>query len=178
MAVAVQRTPAPLALAAVRMARRLQAFQPAPPARRCRATCIRRSCRPPDVRAAPRKGTVLNFIPAFSYFSTEAITCIVICALDVVYIHYFSDASINVTGGIGMFAGCCIQQLALRMHLQSPCAHTSEIVAVGTNVHAIVPVNGILQELGIRRGRPTTTNFDSASTVFVATSDAAPKKSV
>ena len=92
--------------------------------------------------------------------------------------HYFSDASINVTGGIGMFAGCCIQQLALRMHLQSPCAHTSEIVAGGTNVHAIVPVNGMLQELGIRRGRPTTTNFDSASTVFVATSDAAPKKSV
>ena len=92
--------------------------------------------------------------------------------------HYFSDASINVTGGIGMFAGCCIQNLALRMHLQSPDAHTSEIVAGGTNVHAIVPVNGLLQELHIRMGRATKVYFDSKSTVFCATSDAAPKKSV
>lgn len=29
--------------------------------------------------ARAKAGTVLNFIPAFSYFSTEAITCIVIC---------------------------------------------------------------------------------------------------
>ena len=92
--------------------------------------------------------------------------------------HYFSDGSINVTGGIGMFAGCCIQQLALRQHLQAPCAHTSEIVSGGTNVHAIVPVNGVLQEMHIRQGRPTKTYFDSQSTVFCATSDAAPKKSV
>jgi hypothetical protein len=91
--------------------------------------------------------------------------------------HYFSDASINVTGGVGMIAGCCFMMLCLRMHLQSPCAHTSEVVAGGTNVHAIVPVNGVLQELSIRQGRPTTVNFDSASTVFVATSDSAPKKS-
>jgi len=92
--------------------------------------------------------------------------------------HYFSDASINVTGGVGMFAGCCIQNLALRMHLQSPDAHTSEIVAGGTNVHAIVPVNGLMQELHIRQGRATKVYFDSKSTVFCATSDAAPKKSV
>ena len=92
--------------------------------------------------------------------------------------HYFSDASIGVTGGIGMFAGACIQQLCLRQHLQSPCAHTSEVVAGGTNMHAIIPVNGVLQELSIRQGRSTTTYFDSISTVFVASSDAAPKKSV
>ena len=92
--------------------------------------------------------------------------------------HFFSDASINMTGGIGMLAGCCIQQLDLRQHLQAPCAHTSEVVAGGTNVHAIVPVNGALQELSIRQGRATTTYFDSSSTVFVATSDVAPKKSV
>ena len=92
--------------------------------------------------------------------------------------HFFSDASINMTGGIGMLAGCCIQQLDLRQHLQAPCAHTSEVVAGGTNVHAIVPVNGALQELSIRQGRATTTYFDSKSTIFVATSDVAPKKSV
>ena len=77
-----------------------------------------------------------------------------------------------------MFAGACIQQLCLRQHLQSPCAHTSEVVAGGTNMHAIIPVNGVLQELSIRQGRSTTTYFDSISTVFVASSDAAPKKSV
>ena len=38
--------------------------------------------------------------------------------------------------------------------------------------------NGALQELSIRQGRATTTYFDSFSTVFVATSDVAPKKSV
>ena len=92
--------------------------------------------------------------------------------------HFFSDASINVTGGVGMFAGACIQMLALRQHLQAPDAHTSEIVAGGTNVHAIIPVNGVLQELHIRRGRATKVYFDSQSTVFCATSDAAPKKSV
>ena len=41
-----------------------------------------------------------------------------------------------------------------------------------------MPVNGVLQEVGIRLGVPTRTYFDSASTVFVAKSDTAPKKSV
>ena len=77
-----------------------------------------------------------------------------------------------------MFAGCCIQPLSLRQHLQSPEAHTSEIVSAGTNVNAIIPVNGLLQELHIRLGIPTPTYFDSKSTVFVASSDTAPKKSV
>jgi hypothetical protein len=91
--------------------------------------------------------------------------------------HYFSDASINVTGGVGMFSGCCIQNFCLRQHLQAPCAHTSELVAAGSNIHALVPVNGVLQEIGLLHGRPTTIYFDSISTVFVSTSDAAPKKS-
>ena len=65
-----------------------------------------------------------------------------------------------------MFAGACNQDLSLR--LQSPCAHTSELVSGGTNVHAILPVNGLQQELGICQGRATTTYFDSASTVFAA----------
>ena len=92
--------------------------------------------------------------------------------------HFFSDASMNVTGGIGMFAGGCIQSIMLRQHLQAPDAHASELVGAGTNIHAILPVNGLLQELGLRRGYPTTVYFDSISTVFVASSDAAPKKSV
>ena len=92
--------------------------------------------------------------------------------------HYFSDASVNVTGGVGMFAGCCIQPLMLRQHLASPTAHTSEIVAAGTNMNHVLPVNGVLQELHIRQGRPIRFYLDSQSTVFVASSDTAPKKSV
>ena len=92
--------------------------------------------------------------------------------------HFFSDASMNVTGGVGMFAGCCIQPIMLRQHLQAPDAHASELVGAGTNIHQILPVNGLLQELGLRRGKPTVVYFDSISTVFVASSDAAPKKSV
>ena len=86
--------------------------------------------------------------------------------------HFFSDASINVTGGIGMLAGCCIQNMHLRQHLQAPDAHASEMVAAGTNIHAILPVNGLVQEVGLHMGEPTTTYFDSISTVFVASSDA------
>ena len=94
------------------------------------------------------------------------------------YYHYFSDAAINVTGGIGMLAGGCIQGVSLRQHLASPCAHTSEIVAAGTNVNFLIAVNGLLQEINIRLGRPTIYYLDSASSVFVATTDSAPKKSV
>ena len=94
------------------------------------------------------------------------------------YYHFFSDASINVTGGIGMLAGGCIQGVSLRQHLESPSAHTSEIVAAGTNVSFVLAVNGLLQELSIRRGKPTVFYLDSASSVFVASSDSAPKKSV
>ena len=94
------------------------------------------------------------------------------------YYHYFSDASINVTGGVAMFAGGCIGMVCLRQHLKSPEAHTSELVAGGTNINQLIPVNGLLQEIGIRMGLPTHMYFDSKSTVFVASSDAAPKKSV
>ena len=77
-----------------------------------------------------------------------------------------------------MLAGGCIQGVSLRQHLESPCAHASEIVSVGTNVNFVIAVNGLLQELSIRRGKPTVFYFDCASTIFVASSDSAPKKSV
>ena len=45
-------------------------------------------------------------------------------------------------------------------------------------MNSLVPVNGFLQEIGVRLGIPTFMYFDSKSTVFVASSDAAPKKSI
>ena len=70
------------------------------------------------------------------------------------------------------------QSLSLRQHLVASGSHIAEVVALSTNVTHIVPVNGLLQELGVRGGKPTRTYLDSQSTIFVATSDTAPKKSV
>ena len=103
------------------------------------------------------------------------------------YYHFFSDASLkvsgtgkpaSVTGGVGMLAGGPIQTIAQSQHLASPDSHTSEVVAAGVNLSLIVPVNGVLQELGIRLGRSCPFYLDSKTTVFVAMSDAAVKKSV
>ena len=95
--------------------------------------------------------------------------------------HFFSDANLDVrsrTGGVGMLAGGCIQPISTDQHLASPDAHTSEVVAGGTNLNSMVPVAGTLQELHILCGASVTMYFDSKTTVFVASSDASVKKSV
>ena len=51
------------------------------------------------------------------------------------------------------------------------------MVAAGNNFHAVVPQNGLLQELRLRLGRGTPFYLDSATTVFVARTDTAVKKS-
>ena len=56
--------------------------------------------------------------------------------------------------------------------------HTAEVVAAGNNLNLVIPQNGLLQELHIRLGKPTPFYLDSATTVFVASNDAAVKKSV
>ena len=67
--------------------------------------------------------------------------------------------------------------ITLRAHLAAPCAHSIETVAGGTNHAFAVPINGVLQQLRIRCGRPTPILFDSQSTIYVATDDTAVKKS-
>ena len=54
----------------------------------------------------------------------------------------------------------------------------SEVVAAGNGAHAVVAVNGVLQEMHIRLGVPTAFYLDSQTTVKVASDDAAAKKSV
>ena len=49
---------------------------------------------------------------------------------------------------------------------------------MGHNAHAVVPVNGVLQEMHIRLGVPTAFCLDSATTVKVSGDDGAAKKSV
>jgi hypothetical protein len=97
------------------------------------------------------------------------------------YLHWFSDASNNVssrTGGVGMLARGCILPLSQRQHLKNPCAHSSEVTSAGTNLHMLIPVTGVCQELHIQLGERVPFYLDSATTVFVATSDTAAKKSV
>lgn len=97
------------------------------------------------------------------------------------YYHYFSDSNLNtraVQGGVGFLAGGPIQGLSQRSQLKSPDSHSAELVAAGTNLHCVIPQNGILQELRLRLGRCTPFYLDSASTVFVTNNDSAVKKSV
>ena len=76
-----------------------------------------------------------------------------------------------------MLAKGAIQAISQTQHLSAPDSHTSEVTAAGTGLHNVIPMNGLLQEARIRRGRPTPFYLDSKTTVFVATSDTAAKKS-
>ena len=94
--------------------------------------------------------------------------------------HFFSDASNNtmsVTGGVGMLAGGPIQSISQNQHLAAPCSHTSEVVSGGNNLNAVVPQNGLLQEVHIRLGVPCPFYLDSRTTVLVSQDDAAARKS-
>jgi hypothetical protein len=91
-----------------------------------------------------------------------------------------SDASPVLSGiaaGTHHVFGGNILTITLRAHLAAPCAHSIETVAGGTNHAFAVPINGVLQQLRIRCGRPTPILFDSQSTIYVATDDTAVKKS-
>jgi hypothetical protein len=97
------------------------------------------------------------------------------------YFHFFSDANLkerSTTGGIGMLAGGPIVAISQRQGLKAPDSHSAEVVAAGVNLNAVVPVNGVLQEMRIRCGQACPFYLDSKTTVFVAMSDSAIKKSV
>jgi hypothetical protein len=97
------------------------------------------------------------------------------------FAHWFADANLttkSTTGGAGMLAGGCIMPVSQRQHLKAPCAHTVEVVGAGTNFSILIPIDGILQELHISQGKPMPFYLDSQTTVYVATSDTAVKKSV
>ena len=68
--------------------------------------------------------------------------------------------------------------ISQRQHLSNPDSYAAEVVAAGQNVSICVALNGITQELRIRLGRPTPFLLDNKATVFVASNDAAVKKSV
>ena len=97
-------------------------------------------------------------------------------------LHFAADASPGdetrgITGGVGMLAGGALLTISSRQHLATSCMHSNELLAAGTIVHKIVPLRGLLSELRIPQEHPTPTYIDSASTVFVAQSRAAVKKS-
>ena len=64
--------------------------------------------------------------------------------------EFFSDANLEIdamTGDVGMLAGGPIQARSGRQHLKAPSSHGAEVVAATDNLNAVVPVNGLLQEL-------------------------------
>ena len=97
-------------------------------------------------------------------------------------LHFAADAAPDdsargITGGIGMFNGGVIITVSSRQHLASPDMHAYEVLAAGTIMHKIVPIRGLLTEWRIPQEHPTPLYIDSASTVFVAQSRGAVKKS-
>ena len=74
-------------------------------------------------------------------------------------------------------AGPC-QVICQRQHLSSPGSHAAEVVAAGNNLHAVVPQNGLLQEARVRQGKRTPYYLDSSTSVLVAKTDTAVKKTV
>ena len=97
------------------------------------------------------------------------------------FMHWFADANLttkSTTGGVGMLAGGCMVPVSQRQHLKAPCAHTVEVVGAGTNFSIMIPVQSVLQELHIGLGKAVPMYLDSLTTVYVATSDTAIKKSV
>ena len=97
------------------------------------------------------------------------------------HMMWFGDANLSLesrTGGVGMLARGCIFAISQRQHLSAPDAHTSEVVSGGTNFSMLVPVAGVCQELHVLCGDAVPFYLDSKTTVFVATSDTAAKKSV
>jgi hypothetical protein len=97
------------------------------------------------------------------------------------FLHFFSDANLDtgsVSGGIAMLAGGCVLAISQSQHLSAPCSHTAETVAAGTNVNLLVPIAGLLQELSIQQGALVPFYLDSDTTVKVAKTDTAIKKSV
>ena len=97
-------------------------------------------------------------------------------------LHFAADAAPDdggrgITGGVGMLNGGAIITISSRQHLAAPDMHAKEVYAAGTVMHKIVPLRGLLTEWRIHQDRATPVYIDSASTVFVAQSRGAVKKS-
>ena len=65
-----------------------------------------------------------------------------------------------------------------RQHLTAPYSHTAKVTAVGTILYRLIQMRGPLQERLIPQLRPTPLYTDSQSTIYVANSSAAVRRSV
>ena len=96
------------------------------------------------------------------------------------YLEYFSDASLEhkgITGGVAMLGGGSIFEVCQRQHLAAAFSHSGEITAAGSNMHHLMPINGVLQCIHVRLGKATPFWLDSVSTVFSTMGDGSVKKS-
>ena len=83
----------------------------------------------------------------------------------------------GVAGGVVMLGGGPIQTIGQRVHLACPDMHSVEMVSAGTLFTMIIPINGVLQEISIRRGRACPFMLDSGSVVFAVSNDKSVRRS-
>ena len=96
-------------------------------------------------------------------------------------LHTFVDASMRaraVTGYVAMIMGVCVDSYCGRQQMRSAESHSVEAIAASTAVHRLIPLRGLLHEIGLLQPQATPLFVDSQSTVYVANDDVAAKKSI
>ena len=118
---------------------------------------------PVSPRFAPKKCTSLILAePTIVPFATEG---------KEYGLHMLVDSNKEAprcTSGVDiMLGGAVIDTSSVRQHHVSPDVHAGEVNAACYAVGKLIPIRGLLHELGIVQIRPTPVYFDSASTIFV-----------
>ena len=76
------------------------------------------------------------------------------------------EAPRSYTGGDILLGGAVIDTISTRQHHASPDVNASEIHAACTVVAKVLPIRGLLHELGVLQLEPTPCWIDSQSTIF------------
>ena len=88
------------------------------------------------------------------------------------------DNAKSFTGYVLMLGCAALVTRTHRQHLVAPDTHTSESQAISSTAFAVVPMRGLLQEIGIPQARATIIYCDSQSSVYAANDTGATKRSV
>ena len=81
------------------------------------------------------------------------------------------------TGVDIMLGGAVIDTTSARQHHVSPDVHAGEVHAGCYAVAKLLPIRGLLHEIGVHQLLPTPVYFDSASTIFVVRNEMAVRRS-
>ena len=79
---------------------------------------------------------------------------------------------------MAFFNAAPVDVVCQRQHATAPDIHSAELHAFSTAVGRLMPLAGMLHEMGVRQLTATPLLTDSSSSIFVATSEASVRRSV